>query len=107
SSLSRVPALRVMARSTVFTYKGRDINAQKVGKELNVDAVLMGRVAQRGDTLTIQTDLVGVSDGSEVWGDQYTRKVSDLISVQGDIAKEIYDNLRPRITGGEIGRAHV
>ena len=101
SSLSRVPALRVMARSTVFTYKGRDINAQKVGKELNVDAVLMGRVAQRGDTLTIQTDLVGVSDGSELWGDQYTRKVSDLISVQGDIAKEIYDNLRPRITGGE------
>jgi len=101
SSLSRVPELRVMARSTVFSYKGREVNAQKVGKELNVDAVLMGRVAQRGDTLTIQTDLVGVSDGSELWGDQYNRKVSDLIAVQGDIAKEIYDNLRPRITGGE------
>ncbi len=99
SSLSRVPELRVMARSTVFSYKGRDINAQKVGKELNVDAVLMGRVAQRGDTLTIQTDLVGVADGSELWGDQYNRKVSDLIAVQGDIAKEIYDNLRPRLTG--------
>jgi eukaryotic-like serine/threonine-protein kinase len=100
-SLSRVPDLRVMARSTVFSYKGREINAQKVGKELNVDAVLMGRVAQRGDTLTIQTDLVGVSDGSELWGDQFNRKVSDLIAVQGDIAKEIYDNLRPRLTGGE------
>jgi serine/threonine protein kinase/TolB-like protein/Tfp pilus assembly protein PilF len=100
SSLSRVPELRVMARSTVFSYKGREVNAQKVGKELNVDAVLMGRVAQRGDTLTIQTDLVSVSDGSELWGDQYNRRVSDLIAVQGDIAKEIYDNLRPRITGG-------
>jgi serine/threonine protein kinase/tetratricopeptide (TPR) repeat protein len=100
-SLSRVPDLRVMARSTVFSYKGREINAQKVGKELNVDAVLVGRVAQRGDTLTIQTDLVGVSDGSELWGDQFNRKVSDLIAMQGDIAKEIYDNLRPRLTGGE------
>jgi eukaryotic-like serine/threonine-protein kinase len=101
SSLSRVPELRVMARSTVFSYKGRDINAQKVGKELNVDAVLMGRVAQRGDTLTIQTDLVNVADGSELWGDQFNRKVSDLIAMQGDISKEIYDNLRPRIVGAE------
>ena len=101
SSLSRVPELRVMARSTVFSYKGRDINAQKVGKELNVDAVLMGRVAQRGDTLTIQTDLVSVADGTELWGDQFNRKVSDLIAMQGDISKEIYDNLRPRIVGAE------
>ncbi len=101
SSLSRVPELRVMARSTVFSYKGREVNAQKVGKELNVDAVLMGRVAQRGDTLTIQTDLVSVADGSELWGDQFNRKVSDLIAVQGDISKEIYDNLRPRIVGAE------
>ena len=90
-----------MARSTVFSYKGRDINAQKVGKELNVDAVLMGRVTQRGDTLMIQTDLVNVADGSELWGDQFNRKVADLIAVQGDIAKEIYDNLRPRIVGAE------
>ncbi len=104
SSLSRVPELRVMARSTVFSFKGREINAQKIGKELNVEAVLMGRVAQRGDTLTIQADLVAVSDGSELWGDQYNRKVSDLIAVQGDIAKEIYDNLRPRITGKEANQ---
>jgi serine/threonine protein kinase/tetratricopeptide (TPR) repeat protein len=101
SSLSRVPDLRVMARSTVFSYKGREVNAQKVGKELKVDAVLLGRVAQRGDTLSIQTDLVGVSDGSELWGDQFNRRVSDLIAVQGDIAKDIYDNLRPRLAPGE------
>jgi TolB-like protein len=101
SSLSRVPELRVMARSTVFSYKGRDINAQKVGKELNVDAVLLGRVTQRGDTLMIQTDLVNVADGTELWGDQFNRKVADLIAVQGDISKEIYENLRPRIVGAE------
>jgi len=101
SSLSRVPELRVMARSTVFSFKGREVSAQKVGKELAVDAVLMGRIAQRGDTLTIQTDLVSVSDGSELWGGQYNRKVADLLSVQEDISNEIYDNLRPKLTGQE------
>jgi serine/threonine protein kinase/Tfp pilus assembly protein PilF len=101
SSLSRVPELRVMARSTVFSYKGRDVGAQKVGQELHVDAVLLGKVTQRGETLNIQTDLVRVSDGSELWGDQYNRKVSDLVAVQADIAKEIYDSLRPRLAGEE------
>jgi eukaryotic-like serine/threonine-protein kinase len=101
SSLSRVPELRVMARSTVFSYKGHDVSAQKAGQDLKVDAVLLGKIAQRGDTLTIQTDLVNVTDGSEIWGEQYNRKVSDLIGVQEDIAKEIYDNLRPKLTGQE------
>ncbi len=101
TSLSRVPDLKVMARATVFSYKGREVNAQKVGKDLNVDAVLLGRIAQRGDTLTIQTDLVNVSDGSELWGEQYNRKISDLIGLQEDIAKEIYDNLQPKLTGQE------
>src|SRR5438094_786372 len=102
SSLSRVPDLRVMARTTVFSYEGRELSPQKVGHDLNVDAVLLGRIAQRGDNLTIQTDLVSVADGSELWGEQYNRKVSDLLTVQGDIAKEIYDNLRPKLTGQEI-----
>jgi TolB-like protein/Tfp pilus assembly protein PilF len=100
-SLSRVPELRVMARSTVFSYKGKEISPQKVGQELNVDTVLLGRIAQHGDTLMIQTDLVNVADGSELWGEQYSRKITDLISVQEDIAKEICDNLRPRLTGQE------
>jgi serine/threonine protein kinase/tetratricopeptide (TPR) repeat protein len=104
SSLSRVPQLRVMARSTVFSFKGREVSAQKVGKELAVDAVLLGRIAQRGDTLTIQTDLVSVSDGSELWGGQYNRKVADLLSVQEDISNEIYDNLRPKLTGQETAQ---
>jgi len=101
SSLSRLPELRVMARSTVFSYKGRDVSAQKAGQELQVDAVLLGKITQHGDTLSIQTDLVRVSDGSELWGDQYTRKVSDLVAVQGDIAREIYDSLRLKLAGAE------
>ena len=101
SSLSRVPELRVMARSTVFSYKGHDVSAQKVGQDLQVDAVLLGKITQRGDTLSIQTDLVRVSDGSELWGEQYTRKISDLFALQGDIAKEIYDSLRPKLAGAE------
>jgi TolB-like protein/Tfp pilus assembly protein PilF len=99
SSLSRVPELRVMARSTVFSYKGREVSTRKVGKDLDVDAVLLGRIALRGGTLIIQTDLVSVADGSELWGEQYNRKVADLLSVQEDISKEIYTNLRPKLTG--------
>jgi serine/threonine protein kinase/tetratricopeptide (TPR) repeat protein len=98
-SLSRVPELRVMARSTVFSYKGKETNAQKVGQELNVDAVLTGRVAQRGDILTIQADLVSVADGSELWGQKYNRRVADLLNVQEAISREIYENLRPKLTG--------
>ncbi|PYV78791.1 MAG: hypothetical protein DMG93_21845, partial [Acidobacteria bacterium] len=101
SSLSRVPELKVMARSTVFTYKGHEVNAQKAGKELNVDTVLIGKISQRGEVISIQTDLVNVADGSELWGDQYNRNLADLLTVQGDIAKEIYSNLRPRLTGEE------
>jgi TolB-like protein/Tfp pilus assembly protein PilF/tRNA A-37 threonylcarbamoyl transferase component Bud32 len=101
SSLSRMSELKVMARNTVFSYKGHEVNAQKVGKELNVDAVLMGKVSRRNDMISIQVDLVNVADGSELWGDQYTRNMADLLTVQGDIAKEIYSNLRPRLTGEE------
>jgi serine/threonine protein kinase/tetratricopeptide (TPR) repeat protein len=99
SSLSRIPDLRVMAHSTVFGYKGHEVTAQKVGKDLNVDAVLLGRIEQRGDTLTIRTDLVSVRDGSELWGGQYNRKVADLLNIEERISKEIYDNLRPKLTG--------
>jgi eukaryotic-like serine/threonine-protein kinase len=104
SGLSRVPQLQVMARSTVFSYKGREANVQKVGTDLNVDAVLLGRIAQQGDTLMIQADLVKVADGSELWGDQYNRRVSDLITVQQDISKEIYENLRPTLMGKQAGQ---
>jgi TolB-like protein/Tfp pilus assembly protein PilF len=104
NSLSQLPNLKVMARTTVFRYKGRDADAQKVGKELGVAAVLTGKVLKQGDTLQIQADLVRVSDGSEIWGDKYTRKLADVFAVQSDLAKEISDRLRIQLSGVERER---
>jgi TolB-like protein/Flp pilus assembly protein TadD len=100
-SLSQLPQLRVMARSTVFSYKGKDVDPRKVGHDLGVRAVLMGRLIQQGDNLTIRTELVNVADGTELWGQQYNRKLADVFAVQEEIAKEISDKLRLKVTGAE------
>jgi TolB-like protein/Tfp pilus assembly protein PilF len=97
NSLSRLSALRVMARSTVFRYKGREADPQKVGQELGVDAVLTGRVVQRGDTLVVQADLVNVADGTQFWGEQYNRKLADLLSLQREIARDVSQKLRAQL----------
>jgi TolB-like protein len=89
SSLSQLSQLRVMARSTVLRYKGKDVDPQKVGHDLGVGAVLTGRLIQQGDNLTIRTELVNVSDGTELWGQQYNRKLSDALVLEEEIAKEI------------------
>jgi serine/threonine-protein kinase len=94
SSLSQLPKLKVMARSTVFRYKGRDLDLQEVGRELSVQGAVTGRVLQVGDNLVITTELVNLSDGSQVWGGQYNRKVSDIFAVQEEIANEITNKLR-------------
>ncbi|MBA3257662.1 MAG: protein kinase [Pyrinomonadaceae bacterium] len=104
NSLSQLPRLKVMARSTMFSFKGRETDPRKVGRELGVDTVLTGRVNQRGDVLIIQADLVSVADGSQLWGEQYNRKVTDIIAVQEEIAKQISEKLRLRLTGEEQGR---
>jgi TolB-like protein/Tfp pilus assembly protein PilF/tRNA A-37 threonylcarbamoyl transferase component Bud32 len=101
NSLSRLPQLRVMARSTVFHYKGRDEDPRKVGQDLKVRAVLVGRVLQLGDTLNIQAELVDVGTGSQIWGEQYNRKPSDILAVQQEISSDISNNLRLRLTGEE------
>jgi TolB-like protein/Tfp pilus assembly protein PilF len=101
NSLSQLPQLRVMARSTVFSYKGKDVDPRKVGHDLGVGAVLMGRLIQQGDNLTIRTELVDVSDGTELWGQQYNRKLADVFAVQEEIAREISENLRLKLTGAE------
>jgi len=93
-SLSQLPKLKVMARSTVFRYKGKDVDLQEVGRELNVRALVTGRVLQLGDNLVISAELVNLSDGSQLWGGQYNKKVSDIFAVQEEIAKEITDKLR-------------
>src|SRR6266480_5862835 len=100
-SLSQLSQLKVMARSTVFQYKGKDVDPRKVGHDLGVGAVVMGRLLQQGDNLTIRTELVNVSDGTELWGQQYSYKVADVFAVQEEIAKEISENLRLKLSGAE------
>jgi len=101
NSLSQLPQLRVMARSTVFRYKGREEDPQKIGRDLHVGAVLVGRILQRGDALNIQTELVDVATGLQLWGEQYNRKLADILAVQEDISLEISEKLRLRLTGEE------
>jgi eukaryotic-like serine/threonine-protein kinase len=97
NSLSRMPKLRVMARSTTFRYKGREIDPLQVGNDLGVRAVLTGRVLQINGNLIIGTELVDVSDGSQLWGEQYNRKMADIFSIQEDISNEILDKLRLKL----------
>jgi serine/threonine protein kinase/tetratricopeptide (TPR) repeat protein len=104
NSLSHLPKLRVMARSTVFRYKGQVADPQRVGNELNVRTVLTGRVVQRGDLLTIGTELVDVANGWRLWGEQYNRKLADVVAIQEEIAKEISDRLRLSLTGDDKKR---
>jgi TolB-like protein/Tfp pilus assembly protein PilF len=104
NSLTPLPNLRVVPRNMTFRYKGKDVDAQKIGKDLNVRAILMGRVFQRGDSLNVQTELVDVQRVSQLWGAQYNRKLADIQTVQEEIATEISDKLRLRLTGAEQKR---
>jgi serine/threonine-protein kinase len=99
NSLSQVPRLTVMSRSAVFRYKGKDVDPQAVGRDLKVQAVLISRLTQRGDTLSISTELVDVRGNHQIWGDQYSRKLADLISVEDEIAQDVTEQLRLRLTG--------
>jgi len=104
NSLTQLPNLKVIARSSVFRYKGKESDPLAVGKELGVRAVLTGRILQRGDNLMISTELLDVGDNKQLWGEQYSEKVSDLLAVQREIAKEITDNLRLKLSGPEQSR---
>ncbi len=98
NSFSQFPGLRVVPRTLAFAYKGRQIDPRNAGRELNVRAVLMGRVMQRGDSLNIQAELVDVREVSQLWGRQYNRRLSDILSVQEDIAGEVSQKLRLKPT---------
>jgi TolB-like protein/Tfp pilus assembly protein PilF len=104
NGLSQLPRLRVMARSTMFHYKEGANDPRRVGHDLNVAAVLTGTLVQHGDSIRIQTELVNVSNGSQIWGQQYDRKMTDIAAIQEEIAKDISENLRLRLTGEEKSR---
>ena len=99
NSLSHLPQLKVMARSTVFRYKGAGIDPREAGHSLGVRAVIMGIVQQLGEQLVISAELVDVEDGSLIWGEQYHRKSSDIFSLQDELTWEIPEKLRLRLTG--------
>jgi serine/threonine protein kinase/Flp pilus assembly protein TadD len=101
NSLSQLPHLKVMSRNSAFRFNSRDINAQDVGHKLGVRAVLAGRVAQRGDALAISIELVDARDNSQVWGQQYNRKLADVFAMQEEMAKEVTERLRVKLTGAE------
>src|SRR5262249_14354006 len=86
--------MRVMARSTVFHFKSNQEDPQKIGQTLQVSALLMGRLSQHGNEVSVQADLVNTSDGSELWGAHYVRKAADITEVQSDIARDVAKKLR-------------
>jgi TolB-like protein/tetratricopeptide (TPR) repeat protein/class 3 adenylate cyclase len=101
ASLARVPQLKVKSRNSVFRYKGKEVDLQKVGKELIVDALLTGRVVQRGDTVQVNSDLTNVQDNTEIWGEHYERKTSEIIPLEQQIAGDIAGKLRSKLSGIE------
>ncbi|HEY3104570.1 MAG TPA: protein kinase, partial [Pyrinomonadaceae bacterium] len=104
NSLTQLPNLKVIARSSVFRYKGKGADPLAAGKELGVRAVLTGRIMQRGDNLTVSAELMDVRDNKQLWGEQYERKTSDLLAVQRQIAQEITSNLRLTLSALEQNR---
>lgn len=104
SSLSQIPNLSVKARSTVFFYKGKETTPKKIGEELGVQAVLLGRVAQRGDDLRLSLELVDAQTQDVLWSDTYNRKQSELVSLQSEIAREVSTKLKSKLSGTDVAK---
>ncbi|MFN2532892.1 MAG: protein kinase [Pyrinomonadaceae bacterium] len=103
--LSQFPNLKVSPTSSVLRYRGKEVDPIKVGQELGVNAVLSGRIVQRGENLTISAELVDIRYNKLLWGEQYERKTSELLSTQREIAREIVDKLKLKVSGQEPGLA--
>jgi len=101
SSLSQLPNLNVKARSSVFRYKGKNTDAKTIGKELNVQAILNGRVVQRGDQLTLSLELIDAQTENVIWSDRYDRKHTDLVSLQSEIARDVSGKLKLKLSGAD------
>ena len=101
SSLSNIPNLSIKARSSVFRYKGKEVSPKKVGEELDVQAVLLGRVVQRGEDLTLNLELVDANTENLLWSEKFDRKMKDLVSLQSEIAKDVSNKLRLKLSTAE------
>ncbi len=99
SSLSNIPSLSVKARSTVFFYKGKNVSPKQIGEELGVQAILLGRFVQRGDDVKLSLELVNTQTQDVIWSDQFDRKMSDLVAVQSEIAKQVAAKITSKLSG--------
>ncbi|HZJ42282.1 MAG TPA: winged helix-turn-helix domain-containing protein [Pyrinomonadaceae bacterium] len=97
NSLSKLPQLRVVPRSVVAGYKGKNIDPRKIGEELNVGAVVTGRMRRHGDLISIQADLIDLNNVAQLWGQHYDHKLADVLLVQDDISRDIFENLRLKL----------
>jgi TolB-like protein len=104
NSLSQVPTLNVKARSSVFRYKGKDISPQTIGKGLGVQAVLNGRLVEHGDDLTLYLSLIDTTTENQIWGKQYNQKLTNLVSLQSQIASDVFDSLKNKLTHADESR---
>jgi serine/threonine protein kinase/Tfp pilus assembly protein PilF len=100
-ALSQLPGLKVMSSSATMRYAGKDPDPQKVGSDLKVDAVLIGKIEQQGDTIAVNAELVNSTDSSQIWGEQYTEKMANVAMVQQDIVRDISDKLRVKLSAAE------
>jgi eukaryotic-like serine/threonine-protein kinase len=101
NNLSQLSNLKVIARSSVFRYKGKGLDVQSIGRELNVGSVLVGQIKQQGDELRIAVELMDVQGNRSIWGDTYQRKTGDIQAVQKEIAKNVSEKLRLKLTGAD------
>ena len=101
NSLSQLPSLKVISRGSSFQYKGKEVDPQEVARALGVQAIVTGRVLQRGDQLQVSAELVNVADKTQMWGGQFTRKATDALAVQMEISQQIAEKLRVRLTNTE------
>lgn len=104
NSLSQIPNLSVKARSSVFRYKGKEIDPKKVASELGVQAILTGRVVQRGDQLTLSVELIDGLSENTIWGNKYERKGSDLVALQSEVARDVSGKLKSKLSGADVAK---
>jgi eukaryotic-like serine/threonine-protein kinase len=104
NSLSQIPRLSVKARSSVFRYKGKEVDPKQVAAELNVQAILTGRVVQRGDQMTLNLELIDAQTENTLWGNKYERKSSDLVNLQSEIARDVSSNLKSKLSGADVAK---
>jgi eukaryotic-like serine/threonine-protein kinase len=104
NSLSQIPNLSVKARSSVFRYKGKEIDPKKIAAELNVQAILTGRIVQRGDQLTLNLELIDAQTENILWGNRYERKSSELVALQSEIARDVSNKLKIKLSGADAAK---